>query len=258
MAKIITVKDMNANAIGKYLIGYNCEAGDFKWRIFHVDGKNVYIITDDYIPFNVAPLGKKGTPLYVNDNEYMLSFDDIVIDYKGTQDITDSRIRALNSLFFKTNTDENTIINMRAVAYMLDTKAWAKFANDNAEYAIGSPTLELFVKSYNLTHKRKLKVMSDEVGYMIKYEDENKFHYYATDLDYRDSLYFKADTSKAYRMWLASPSANGADYVMRTGYGYSGSVSNYNYGTTGVGLRPLVCLKSDILFEETETEFRII
>ena len=46
MAKIITVKDMDANAIGKYLIGYNCEAGDFKWRIFHVDGKNVYIITE--------------------------------------------------------------------------------------------------------------------------------------------------------------------------------------------------------------------
>lgn len=167
MAKIITVKDMNESAIGKYLTGYNCEAGDFKWRIFHVDGKNVYIITDDYIPFNVASLGRKGTPLYVNDNEYMLSFDDIVRDYKGRQGITYPRIKALNSLFFKTNTDENTNINMRAVAYMLDTKAWAKFANGNAEYAIGSPTLELFVKSYNLAHNRKLKVMSDEVDYMI-------------------------------------------------------------------------------------------
>ena len=247
MAKIITVKDMDANAIGKYLTGYNCEAGDFKWRIFHIDGKKVYIITDDYIPFNVAPLGRKGTHLYVNDNEYMLSFDDIVMDYKGIQDITDPRIKALNSLFFKTNTDENTNINMKAVAFMLDTKAWGKFANENSEYAIGGPTLELFVKSYNLTHKRKLKVMSDEVGYMIKYKDENKFHYYATDLDYRDSLYFKADTSKAYRMWLASPSACDTYYVMavhRIGY-----VSNNYYGNASIGFRPLACLKSDIQLE---------
>ena len=258
MAKIITVKDMDANAIGKYLIGYNCVAGDFKWRIFHIDGKNVYIITDDYIPFNVAPLGKKSTPLYVNDNEYMLSFDDIVIDYKGTQDITDTRIRALNSLFFKTNTDENTNINMRAVAYMLDTEAWAKFANDNAEYAIGGPTLELFVKSYNLTHKRKLKVMSDEVGYMIKYEDKNKFYYFVTGLESRDSLYFKDDTSNAWGMCLASPSAYATHYVMYVACG--GGVHIYCYastGLTGIGFRPLVCLNSDIGLEADGDGYKI-
>lgn len=255
MAKIITVKDMDANAIGNPLTGYNCEAGDFKWRIFHVDGKNVYIITDDYIPFNVAPLGKKGTPLYVNDNEYMLSFDDIVIDYKGTQDITDTRIRALNSLFFKTNTDENTNINMRAVAYMLDTKAWAKFANDNAEYAIGSPTLELFVKSYNLTHERKLKVESDEVGYIIKYEDRREFQNYLSYLESRNNLYFKDDTSKANAMWLASPSSIDTNNVILVNF--DGGVRNCNYGG-GYGLRPLACLKSDIRFEETEAGFRII
>lgn len=256
MAKIITVKDMNANAIGKPLTGYNCEAGNFKWRIFHIDGKSVYIIADEYIPFNVAPLGRKGTPLYVNRNKYMLSFDDVVRDYKGIQDITDPRIRALNSLFFKTNTDENTNINMRAVAYMLDTKAWAKFANDNAEYAIGGPTLELFVKSYNFTHKRKLKVMSNKVGYMIKYEDENEFKYYVQYLESRNGLYFKDDTSKAYGMWLASPSADYPSNVMYVYYG--GNVSNDGYNSTNIGFRPLVCLKSDIRFEETEAGFRII
>ncbi len=186
----------------------------------------------------------------------MLSFNDVVRDYKGRQDITDPRIKALNSLFFKTNTDENTNINMRAVAYMLDTKAWVKFANDNAEYAIASPTLELFVKSYNLTHERKLKVMSDEVGYMIKYEDENTFYYYVTDLDYRDSLYFKADTSKAYRMWLASTSAYGTSYVMYVYY--DGNVDYNYYDNTELDFRPLVWLKSDIRFEETEAGFRII
>ena len=144
---------------------------------------------------------------------------------------------------------------MKAVAFMLDTKAWGKFANDNAEYAIGSPTLELFVKSYNLTHKRKLKVMSDEVGYMIKYKDENKFHYYATDLDYRDSLYFKADTSKAYRMWLASPSAGSAGSVMNVACG--GNVNYNSYNDTYIGFRPLACLKSDIQLEVDGDGYKI-
>lgn len=260
MAKIITVKDMNANAIGKLLTGYNCDAGNFKWRILHADGKNVYIIIDDYIPFNVAPLGKKGTPLYVNDNEYMLSFDDVVRDYKGIQDITDPRIKALNSLYFKANkankAKNNTNKNMRAVAYMLDPKAWAKFANDNAEYAIGSPTLELFVKSYNLTHERKLKVMSNKVGYMIKYEDENEFKYYVQYLESRNGLYFKDDTSKAYAMYLASPSAYGTNDVMYVNY--NGGVNYDDYYNPAIGFRPLVCLKSDIRFEETEAGFRII
>lgn len=262
MAKIITVKDMNANAIGKPLIGYNCNAGNFEWRIFHVDGKNVYIIADEYIPFNVAPLGRKGSALYINGDRsipYRLSFDKVVNDYNGSEDITYEKIKALNSMYFKANTSKNTNLNMKAVAYMLDTKAWGKFANGNAEYAIGGPTLELFVKSYNLTHERKLKVMSVEIGYMIKYEDKNDFHYYVSMLESRDSLYFKPDTSEARAMWLASPSAFFTDYVMNVDYlDYEGNVDYDTNNATGIGFRPLVCLKSDIRFEETKAGFKII
>lgn len=275
MAKIITVKDMNANAIGKLLTGYNCDAGNFKWRIFHVDGKNVYIITDDYIPFNVAPLDKKGTPLRINgmllyfdpyqilpvsttrnDYECMLSFDDVVRDYIGIQDITDERIKSLNSLYFKANTDKNTNLNIRSVAYMLDTKAWSEFAGEKAEYAIGGPTLEIFVKSYNLTHELKLKICSDEIGYMITYEDESEFLYSILAFESRDDLYFKESIDKACGMWLASPSADGSDYLKYVHC--SGHVFSYYYTDGCTGLRPLVCLKSNIRFEETEAGFKII
>ena len=78
---------------------------------------------------------------------------------------------------------ESTNNNIKAVAYMLDTEIWsAKYGDGekNAEYAIGGPTLEMFVKSYNETHSESS--ISCEVtgtnGYAVSYTDA-----LATDYD---------------------------------------------------------------------------
>ena len=88
-----------------------------------------------------------------------MSFDNIINDYKGSSDITNSLVRPwlsyLNSYPNSTNT------NMKAVAYMLDTDVWSTFTDDDrkAEYAIGGPTLDLFCESYNQ------KYSNDEMSY---------------------------------------------------------------------------------------------
>ena len=42
--------------------------------------------------------------------------------------------------------------NIKAVAALLDTTQWTAYKSDDAVWAVGAPTLEMFVASYNATH----------------------------------------------------------------------------------------------------------
>ena len=78
-------------------------------------------------------------------------------DYTGSVSI-DVNLQKLNSKYFKYLSDNSTTStndNMKAVAYMLDTKAWEAFKGEKAEYAIGGPTSEIFIKSYNQKYPRR-------------------------------------------------------------------------------------------------------
>ena len=89
--------------------------------------------------------------------------DNVINGYSGSSSITDPDLKALNSQY----TASSTNINMKVVAYMMDTNAWSVYAGEKAEYAIGGPSLELFVKSYNEHYGTGYTTSANSIGYMI-------------------------------------------------------------------------------------------
>ena len=157
--------------------------------------------------------------------------------------------------------------NERAAAWLCSPSKWTTYCDTSkANYAIGSPTAEMYVASYNqvshTTGNYKLGATyraTDYPGYIYtlngKQSNITNSDYYTGDntLDYTgyNSMYCGRKGSKGdYWWWLASPSS-----------GYSGAVCNV-YGSNATlidngcsgtcGVAPLVSLKSGIQVEIEE------
>ena len=116
-----------------------------------------------------------------------------------------------------------TNANMQGVAYMMDTSKWSNFAGNEitGAKAMGGPTLEMFIKSYNAKHDTKISIYEDEegnstinttnsnqFGYKVKWESNTTWEYSISNLDASsDNMWVKIGTTKANALWLASPSA---------------------------------------------------
>ncbi len=163
---------------GAIVKGYECEnsAGVENWKIFYADENNIYLIAADYIHKDYCP-GSANQSIYENDTPYKLSMQNVIKDYKGSEDIKESKIQSLNKSYFdylKANgNQQSTNDNMKAVAYMLDTEVWSVYKGEKAEYAIGGPTLEMLFNSYNQKYKTNNKYQArviDKKGYELSYD----------------------------------------------------------------------------------------
>ncbi len=220
--------------IGKSVTGYNCDKQNAcGWKILYADENNIYLIADDYVHYQDVPAGKRGTTVTKN-TDYCLSFNSIISDYTGTADITDERIKKLNSDYFsKGYTSQN--INMKIVAYMLDTEAWNGYKGEKAEYAIGGPTVELLYKSYNQKNSKSLTATAPSaVGYT-----------WTTAISGHPLI----NSTKAKSMWVASSYYGRTTDHIVTMYN-AGYLSGDLYTRTTQGLCPVVCLNSDVQLEK--------
>ena len=259
---------------GATVTGYILPSGtttDVGWKIFYADNSNIYLIADNYVEINNLP--NSTTELGVvtankpkpndgdSDQARSAYFSDILGDYAGSSRITDSRLKALNNDYFNTKNYSSTDNNIKAVAYMMDTKAWnSKFkdTNNKAEYCIGGPNVELLFKSYNEKYKTAYESQaSSDTGYQIRETSSDSWNDgVVSTLSTSDPLYVITSESNAYGYWLASPSAYINGRVMTVGFngtiGYNYYASNYD------GFRPLVCLKSNIKLQKvSNTQYAI-
>ena len=267
------IKENATTYYGAKVTGYTCEGtGVDTWRIFYSDSNNIYLIADDYIALNDAPTSANYS-LFDNDSSgkhCKLSFNNVYRDYSGSEWIlgttTEAGVTRENSLaknwlnkYFNYTVNGTTYPNrtstnknIRAVAYMLDTKIWSRFANSEyADYAIGGPTLEMFCTSYKESHTGS-NISCDVTG-------RNGYNYSNASSLFSDcnGIYIKTSTEKAYAMWLASPAAD--DYNHLVYANFLGNLGHYSYNyNVAPGLRPLVCLQSKVqLTKVTNSEFRI-
>ena len=264
------------NYYGKTVTGYTPVNGTtVGWKIFYADESNIYLIADDYVepeklPKSTTTSGAvtENKPNNTNSSYPKAApFDNILNDYStGSARVIDAKIKALNNSFFSQNLT-STNNNMRAVAYMLDTKAWETFkdsANNDtskAEYVIGGPTVEMLFKSYNQKHpgKNYEAKATSATGYQIRVNEGAWKNYTDSSLDYlntNDTLYVLPSSKGANAVWLASPSACDTCSVMLVGYG--GGVGYSYYNDAYFGFRPLVCLKSGIKLQESGAGFKIV
>ena len=110
------------------------------WRIFYDDEDYVYLISSKSDGSNTV------------ESCQLEQYPGSTKAYSGSADITDSFLQSLNSQWFNIVKDApSTNDNAKAVAYLMDQDVWDEYKDSegNASYAIGGPTLELFMNSYN-------------------------------------------------------------------------------------------------------------
>ena len=121
--------------IGKKVVGYT--SNDLNsWRLYYYDNDYAYIISDTTIS-NIN-LYKKGK------------------NYNGSNDITNNVLRNLNQTWFsQLGSDNYTCDHAKSIClFNGSTGEWGKYtSNIEGALAIGSPTIELLIKSYNASQE---------------------------------------------------------------------------------------------------------
>ena len=212
------------------------------WRIFYNDEEHVFIIAADYVLNTSSYLDNVGTGMSTLNTCNL---------YWNTAPTTAQTVNSSILSLFKQNwTDYSTNENGRCVSTLLNTNNWDGFVNSTyADYAIGGATLEMWVASWNEKGYTQLYTNTNEMGYCVgNTENPETFNYsLLSDSGYNDTLYFphQSTVDNCYGYWLASPSASYTNYLMNVDC--NGNVYRSYYGPNGLGVRPLVCLKSDIM-----------
>ena len=164
-----------------------------------------------------------------------------------------------NTVAAKTTTISNQ--NEQAAAWLCDPSKWTAYCDtDKANYAIGGPSVEMYVKSYNQTHGDNAlgcQYQTNDApgyGYKVKGTIQNSGWYTNSNtLDYSmtyKSMYCGQNGENTGTWWLASPSAYSSNCVcyVNGNYAYL-NLSGYNYS---FGVSPLVSLKSSFIPEVEE------
>ncbi|HCC03878.1 MAG TPA: hypothetical protein DEP51_03360 [Clostridiales bacterium] len=252
-----------------------------EWQLFLDDDTYIYLIASDYVPNSLLGEELIKTDVYnTTYNSYFGKWNTSTRSYVGTimentpwsagtvtRELTSNPLTAKYLRWIGSGVD--TIAdnpNMKAVAYMMDRSKWSNFAGEaEGAYAIGGPTVEMFVASYNAVTEHITKLGTYDTitnsgtdanatanGYKVKLGTDS-WNTYSGDLDSSDSIkdsgegnmWVKTSYSKAYAYWLASPSS--ADdgsmcFVYYDGYLYNSTVDDFSYG-----FRPLIAIPKSSL-----------
>ena len=217
------------------------------------------------------------------DNDFKDGYNTIYLkaDFSGSvncstsYDASQTLIKRMNPLWA---TKENTVAaetttisneNEQAAAWLCDPSKWTAYCDtDKANYAIGGPSVEMYVKSYNqayngITDSNVYTLgatyrATSAPGYIYTLNGaqstiSNDDYWTGNDsLNYTryNSMYCGQNGNKTGYWWLASPSASYSRHVCGVNGGSAGLGDRYSNGSYGVS--PLVSLKSSFIPEVEE------
>ena len=232
---------------GSTVTNYN--ANGIEWKVFYATTDRIYLIASDYVHYSKLTNAYKNGASCYNTSDYPYSYywasGGTSLETTGRQD----------GIFMATGyTLNSSNQSSKCVSGLLNTNNWKDFVDTNyADYAIGGPTLNMYIASWNAK------------GYTTLYTNTNTNGYYvgtsanptsiSADMSsdtagYGDTLYYphQSDYSNCYGYWLAAPSATGTRLIM---YVYhDGYVNRSDYDYSGFGVRPLVSLKSGVTLQK--------
>ena len=232
---------------GKKVTNYKASDSDTNtYRIFYVDKDNYF--KDGY------------------NTIYLKADFSGSVSCSTSYDASQTLIKRMNPLWA---TKENTVAaetttisnpNEQAAAWLCDPSKWTAYCDtDKANYAIGGPSVEMYVKSYNQTHGDNALgcqyQTNDAPGYGYKVNGTIQNSGWSTNNDTLDysmtykSMYCGQNGKKTGYWWLASPCAYGSGIVCIVS-GYA-RLSHNDYGIN-YGVSPLVSLKSSFIPEVEE------
>ena len=266
---------------------------EYDWKIFYNDETNIYIIAEDYVRMDNSLMPTITGRIENSSNPYNLYWDwsggNIANGKNGSVDIFETNFsnKFLTDWKSKVTSPNNASTNSNAkmTATLVDVAIWsynsstgkgftnsAKIQSLNSSkvdefFATGGPTIEMWVKSWNQKHgtssddsnKLQLYYASNAIGYFIgtsKNPDINSSYaaFQGGTTGYTDQLYYphRTEFNNCYGYWIASPSADGVFRVMYIeGYGSTGRSGYHN---DAFGIRPVVCLPSDLTVRWNETD----
>ena len=270
-----------------YVINYPVDIdGDTKtedyWQVFYIkdykgednaqganqpdEGRRVFLIAPDYVKISDDPKSAirksmKKTHLVQssaeNKKDYVLSWANfeeavcnlILPDQKGEANIFPKLFEESEYGIWNHQDLPGSI----SAANMLCTKYWSDFVDDTyADYAIGGPTYQMWINSWNMRHPdKKAYCETNELGYLQGLVGQNTN---STILAQEtDQLYFPHefddDSCKGY--WGASPCGlyGGWNLMM---VNHQLGLSDHFGGDDYFGVRPIVCLKANVKLTKVE------
>ena len=244
----------NYTNIGKKVnYGVSYTGSDNGWQILYADNKNVYIISTGYANAEFSWSTKKAgayTGITTSDGTITGT---VTGDFKDTlNDFPAVKAGWLEKLITVSNGVATAHYvsakeNMRASEYLLDSgKVWNELYKDQiyADWAIGGPTLEMIVASYNTVNVSNKKTIGDLVtnGYQQTFANGTL----PVDLE--------KPWNQGFHYWIAMPSWRSDNCVSAIDYTDQGVDSNGLSG--GVNYRPVVCLKSYVVLSWDEVNNR--
>ena len=248
----VTAAEIAANKEKYYgKVAENYTQGGLTYRIFYVDTENKF--------------GDGANTVYLKAD--YKDEKSLITDISG---LTTGDIQKYKSMNPKWAAQRGSVQsewkdNEKGAAWLCAPSQWESYLDDTkATYAIGAPSAEMYVASYNdVPHTQVENYTLGAVyratnvpGYIYTLNGaqstiSNSDYNTGTDsLDYKgyNSMYVGRNGSKgSYYWWLASPSAGDSISVCYA-YGYDAFLG-CNYYTYSHGVAPIVSLKSGILIQ---------
>ncbi len=267
----ISAQDIKNNPEGYYgqTVDYTSANGQNDWKIFHSDGTNIYLITGKYVKVtdNNGNIDTNklnaGTKMQIasGGQNYRVNWNSSNLPSFSTDVSADiiSKFK-INTSIFNINSKKNntSYLNAQCVSTLLNSSYWTGYIDNSKgdnQTSIGGPTVQLWMDSWNARFPGQ-EAYCDSAnanGYYVgtsskptstsfslnKNENKGGELYFANNFS---ALTDGNNTVDYY--WLASPSAYDSSNLLPVFY--YGSVSSNNYNYYCGGLRPVVCLQSNI------------
>ena len=263
----ISAQDIKNNPEGYYgqEVNYTSSNGQNDWKIFHSDGTNIYLITGNYVKVTNSNGNidtnklNAGTKMQIasGGKDYRVNWNSSNLPTFSTDVSSDiiSKFK-INTSVFNINDKKNP--NAPSVSTLLNSSLWTEYIDSSKgsnQTAIGGPTVQLWMDSWNARYPEQ-KVYCDSAnanGYYVGRSSGstteninlNKNENNGGELYFSNNFRALTDGNNTVNYyWLASPSARDSYNLLSVHY--NGGVNYYRYYYDYGGVRPVVCLQSNI------------
>ena len=200
--------------IGTKITDYNPKAGG-TWRIFYYDEAGEF-----------GTAGKLYLKRdYVSNATNLSSYKSYTPSTQGLE-----IMKAMNPKWRDSSYSSIDLANEHCVAWLCDPKNWTNYKTEEADYAIGGPSIEMYMKAYNVWKTGN----KDATNLVCKVESANGYSV-GVNGTYDNTGYYtnrgkiEAGPNNIFRTveenywWLASPSSRYYDEIINVGNKYTGA-----------------------------------
>ena len=246
---------MIANEPAKYyglkVTNYTSQNGQNDWKIFYSDGEHIFLITGDYI--NTEETDRIDTSTGMTKSGYNAY-------WRSVPSFQTVNSEVLTRFKLTEYALENGHLGSECVSTLINENNWSSYkdSENKAEYAIGSPTVEMWMDSWNKRYPSD-KIYCNNTntyGYYVGTSSNPTSYNFSNSgkEGYKNKLYYPHTSSYngSYGYWLASPSADYHGRVLNVDCG--GYVEYEECDYRYLGVRPVVSLKAGASVITTDEE----